>query len=132
MGTYWRLLGEYDAETTAYTALAGTPASPYTPDETGRLTALRVIVNRSAATSLINHVQFRLTCTTFKPNSIEVGGQGSGLQTAPAFQSGVAAVTDWDVMQPVQAGVPITVEGRNKTADTPVTVSVHLYGRFES
>lgn len=133
MSKYWRCLGQYDSETTAYTALAVSGfSSPYTPDVSGKLTGLRVMVNRSAASSLINHVEFKLTCTTFNPNSIEIGGQGSGLQTAPALQSGNTAVTDFDVDQPVQAGVPITIEGRNVTADTPVTVSVMLYGRFES
>lgn len=133
MGKYWRALGQFDGEATTYAALAASGfTSPYTPDETAKLTGLRAVVNRSAATSLINHVQFKLTCTTFKPNSIECGGQGSGLQTAPALQSGGTAQTDWDVDQPVQAGVPITIEARNVTADTPVTVSVMLYGRFES
>lgn len=127
---YWRLLGQYDAESTSYTAFAvAGMASPYTPDESGKLTALRAVPNRSSAASLINHIQFRLTCTTFRPNSIECGCQGSGLQTAPALQQGGA---DWDVDQPVQAGVPITLEGRNVTADTPVTVSALLYGRFEN
>lgn len=132
MGRYWRMLGQYDAETTTYGSFAGTPASPYTPDEDSRLLALRTVVNRSAATSLINHVQIRLTCNTFKPNSIEIGAQGSGLQTAPALQSGETATTDWQVDQMVKAGVPITLEGRNVTADTPVTVSVLVYGLFQS
>ena len=96
----WRLLGQYDAESTTYSALAVSGmASPYTPDFNGRMIGLRTVVNRSAATSLINHVEFRLTCTTFRPNVIEVGGQGSGLQTAPAVQ---AAHVDWEVDQPVQ------------------------------
>lgn len=133
MGKYWRCIGQYDSETTSYTAFAVSGfSSPYTPDMDGRLTGLRVVVNRSAATSLINHVEIKLTCTSFVPNSIEIGGQGSGLQTAPALQSGNAAITDFDIDQPVKSGVPITVEGRNVTADTPVTVSVMLYGRFES
>lgn len=129
---YWRCLGQYDSETTAYTSFAVSGfSSPYTPDKDGRLTGLRVIVNRSAATTLVNHVEFRLTATTFNPNSIEIGGQGTGLQTAPALMGANTAVTDYDVDQPVRAGVPITLEGRNVTADTPVTVSVMLYGRFE-
>jgi len=130
MGKYWRLVGEYDAETTTFSACAGAAqTSPYTPDETAKLVGLRVIANRSAASSLINHVQFRLTCTTFKPNTIHAGGQGTGLQTAPALQQGGI---DYPVEQDVQAGVPITVEARNVTADTPVTVSVLLYGCFEN
>lgn len=126
----WRLLGQYDAESTTFTAFAVTGmASPYTPDFSGRLVGLRAIINRSAATSLTNHVEFRLTCTTFNPNEINVGVQGSGLQTAPAIQ---AEHLDWQIDQKVQAGVPITLEGRNITADTPVTVSALLYAMFET
>lgn len=125
----WRILGEYDSETTSFTAFAG-PAgsSPYTPDFDGKLIGLRVMPNRSAATSLVNHVQFRLSCVTFNPNVLHVGGQGTGLQTAPSQQ---CAHTDWACDQPVKAGVPITLEGKNCTVDTPVTVSVLLYGYFE-
>lgn len=130
---YWKLLGQYDAETTTYSEFAVSGmASPYSPVENAVLVGLRAVVNRSAASSLINHVQFKLTCATFKPNSIECGGQGSGLQTAPALQSGSTAQSDWECNQPVQAGVPITLEGRNVTADTPVTVSVVLYGLFDN
>lgn len=133
MGRYWRLMGQYDAETTTYSACAVAGfTSPYTPDEDGRLTGLRIMMNRSAATTLVNHVQARLTCTTFKPNSIECGGQGAGIQTALVPQAGATATSDWDVDQPVKAGVPVTVEMRNVTADSPVTVSVLIYGRFES
>jgi len=126
----WRLIGEYDAESTTFGACAGaSQTSPYTPDFNGRLIGLRSIMNRSAATSLINHVQFRLTCTTFNPNTIHAPAQGGGLQTAPALQP---APIDSEVDQPVQAGVPITVEARNVTADTPVSVSVLLYGLFDT
>ena len=125
----WRIMGEYNAETTTYSALAGgAGTSPYTPDFNGRLRGLRVCVNRSAASSLINHVGFKLTSTTFNPNTIEVGGQGSGLQTVPAIQP---ADREWAMDQAVRAGVPITMEARNITADTPVTVSVLLYGLFD-
>jgi len=124
-----RLIGEYDAETTTYSACAGAAqASPYTPDFSGNLVGLIGVMNRSAATSLINHVQFRLTCTTFSPNTIHAFVQGGGLQTAPALQPAPYMIP---VAQRVQSGVPITVEARNVTADTPVTVSVLLYGVFD-
>ena len=127
--TFWRLLGEYTAETLTYSALTGGVASsPYTPDISGRLTGLRAQMNRSAATSLINAIQFRLSCTTFNPNVLEVGLVGGGLQTAPAHEP---VPSDWDVDQEVIAGVPITIEARNITADTPITVSALLWGRFE-
>jgi hypothetical protein len=126
----WRLIGRYDAESTTYTECAGTGAtSPYTPDFNGRLVGLRGIAGGGAATTLINHVQFKLTCTTFKPNSIEAAAQGGGIMTAPAF---IPPALDFAVDQPVAAGVPITIEGRNLTADTPVSVDVQLYGCFET
>lgn len=124
-----RLMGEYDAEAATYSACAGTAqTSPYTPDFSGQLVGLMGIMNRSSAASLINHVQFRLTSTTFRPNTIHAFVQGSGLQTAPAIQPPPVVVP---CNQPVMAGNPITVEARNVTADTPVTVSVLLYGIFE-
>jgi hypothetical protein len=128
MARVWRCLGQYDAETTTYSALAVAGfTSPYTPDFNGQLIGLRAIPNRSAATSLINHIEFKLTCASFNPNTIEIGCQGTGLQTAPALMDGFM---DWGVDQPVIAGVPITIEARNVTADTPVTVSALLYGLF--
>lgn len=127
MGRYWRMIAEYNAETKTYSAAAGTVTSPYTPDKSGKLVGLRMIEGGDAATTLTQHVQAKLTCTTFNPNSIECGLMGSGLQTAPARHNHL----DWACDQPVQAGVPITVEMRNLTADTPVGVLVHLYGAFE-
>jgi hypothetical protein len=129
MGKYYRLIGDYDAETTAYSACAGAAqTSPYTPDEDARLTGIRVVVSRSAASTLTDGVQIRLTCTTFKPNTMHVACVGTGLQTAPAF---AAPIIDFDVDQPVKAGVPITVEGRNILANA-VTNEILILGRFES
>src|SRR4030042_1848971 len=110
---YWKLLGQYDAETNAYTELAVSGmASPFSPVETARLKGLRAIINRSAATSLVNHVQFKLTSASFQPNSIEVGAQGSGLQTAPVGVGGATAHSDWEVDQQVLAVIPIAVLDR--------------------
>jgi len=128
MARIWRLLAEYDAETTTYSNCAGTPASPFTPDFNGRLVGLRTIPSGSAVTSLTRHVQFRLTCANWRPNTIEVGVQGSGLETAP-LQCNPGY--DWSVDQVVQAGVPINIEARNITTATPVTVEAFLYGCFE-
>ncbi len=125
----WRMMGQYDAETKAFEPVAGAAApSPYVPDFSGTLVALRTIVGAAAATSLQEHVQWKLTCTTFVPNEVQAGSGGAGLRTAPAFQP---APIDWGMNQRVQSGVPIKIEARNLTADTPVTVESYLYGLFE-
>lgn len=129
MSRYWRLLGHYDAETQAYSACAGAlQTSPYTPDADGVLKGLRVIVVGEAATSLIRGVQWRLSCAMWKPNTCHAFGAGAGLQTVPMVQP---AASDYDVDQPVKAGVPITVEARCDVA-TAVTVSCYLMGLFEA
>lgn len=129
MGRYWRLMGQYNGEAQTYEALAGAfQASPYVPDEDGRLRGLRLQMGGEAATSLIEGVQIRLTCTTFKPNTIHVTGMAAGLRTA--LTPPVPAV-DFDVDQPVKAGVPITLEGRHNVA-TAVTAQVFVMGCFES
>lgn len=125
---YWRLVGHYDAETATYTACAGAFApSPYSPPKSGRLLGLRVMVGRTAATTLTDAIEFRLNCAGWQPNTIEIGGVGSGLQTAPAQ---VAPLQDWQVDQPVQAGVPITIEARCGNA-SGVSNDVYLFGLFE-
>jgi len=128
MPQYWRCISHYNAETQAYSACAGTfQASPFTPDVSGRLLAVRLLEGQEAATSLACDIQIRLSCAIWKPNTMDVVLNGSGLKTVPvAHQS----MVDYPVNQPVQAGVPITVEGRNATA-TGVTVSVHIMGLFE-
>lgn len=129
MGKYWRLIGHYNGESQTYEALAGTfQASPYTPDENARLLGLRLLIGGEAATSLVEGVQIRLTSTTFKPNTIHITGEGNGLRTAPATPQ---HVIDYEVDQPVHAGVPITLEGRHTVA-TAVTNNCFVMGFFES
>ena len=130
MGKYWIVMGEYDAEATTYSAFAGgAGSSPYTHSEDARLIGLRTIVGDDAATSLVNHGMIKLTSTSFKPNSIEVAFQGTGLRTVPAFMQ---MPIDHVVDQQVKSGVKIVMEGKHLTADTPVTASVILMGLFES
>jgi len=129
MGKYWRLIGHYNGESATFEALAGTfQTSPYTHDEAARLRGIRLITAAEAATSLVEGFQVRLSCATFKPNVMHVAGAGNGLQTVPATPQ---AVVDYEVDQPVQPGVPITVEGRHAIA-TAVTANVMVMGMFES
>lgn len=128
-GKYWRLIGHYNGESQTYEAMAGTfQTSPYTPDEDARLIGIRVVPTSEAATSLMEGFQIRLTCTTFKPNTIHVCGAGTGLRTVPAFP---IPALDFPVDQPVRSGVPITVEGRHTVA-TAVTANVFIMGEFSS
>jgi len=128
MARYWRLMGEYDAESATFTAFAGGGgASPYTPETDGTLVAVRVLPASTAATTLFEMVNIRLTCTLWKPNAIEVGAIGNGLRTVPATPQ---KEFDWLINQPVRTNVNITMEGEN-LAGTPVTVQVFVYGLFE-
>lgn len=125
-------MGEYDREATTYGTATGTvsgASSPYTPVEDARLIGLRVQNSMVAVTSVITHVQWRLTCSTFKPNTIECYGQGPGLMTAPAIPP---PANDFICDQKVSAGVPITLEARTAGAYASVTVESFLWGLFES
>lgn len=128
MKRFWRLIGEMVEVATTYGPVAGAAApSPYTPDVDAKLVGIRLLTSRQAATSLTNAYQVRLTCTTFNPNTIHVAGSGTGLQTVPAL---VARQVDYEVNQPVRAGVPITIEARNTYANA-VTPDNLILGLFE-
>ena len=134
MVQFARLIGRYDAETKTYgpagTNVAGTAGqASYTPDFNGTLVGLRAMEGGGAATTLMNHVQWKLTNSNFKPNIIEVAFDGAGLETAPRT---VPAPLNWPTSQPITDGSAITIEARNLTADTPVGVDTFLYGIFQS
>lgn len=125
---FWRLLGEMVETATTYGPVAGAAApSPYAPDIDAKLIGIRVIPGRQAASSLVNNVQITLTCTTFVPNTIHVGASGSGLQTAPAQEP---MPIDFEVDQPVKAGVQIAILGRNLYTNG-VTPDVMIFGLFQ-
>ena len=125
---FWRLIGEMVETATTYGPVAGAAApSPYTPDISATLVGIRLVTSRQTASSLTNAYQIRLNCTTFQPNVIHVGASGCGLQTAPATN---VNELDYEVNQPVQAGVPITIEGRNTYANA-VTPDNLIFGLFE-
>lgn len=125
---FWRLMGEMVETGVAYAALAGAAApSPYVPDVDAQLIGLRLICSRQAATSLINAQLIQLICTTFMPNTIHVAVSGIGLSTAPSAE---VIPIDYEVNQPVKAGVPITLQGRNTYANA-VTPDTLVLGLFE-
>lgn len=129
MGRIWRCIGHYNAETQAYSAAAGTfQTSPFTPDFNGRLVGIKLLEGHEAATSLQCDVQIRISCAKFTPNVMDFVVNGGGLKTVPVAYMGEI---DYSVDQPIQAGVGITVEGRQATA-TAVTSSIIVMGCFEA
>jgi hypothetical protein len=81
-----------------------------------------------AATSLVEGFQIRLSCAAWKPNVIHVAGVGNGIATAPRH---APPVFDYEMDQPIKAGVPITIEGRHAVA-TAVTANILVMGCFIS
>jgi hypothetical protein len=129
MGRIWRTLGQSTTAATTFTTLGGTPSSPFTPDFNGTLKGIRLISTRNTASSLIDFTEVRITCANFSPNTITVGIPGTGLQTAPAQ---LGEHVDFEVDQPVIAGVPIVLESRNTSTSTPVTPSIFVFGLFDT
>ena len=132
MGKFWRLIGRMVGEDVTYVAAAANKAggggqASYLPDFTAQLVGLRCDEGGGAATGLMNHLQWKLTSTSFKPESIEAGVSGRGLQTAPAT---APKSEDFPVDQPVVSGTAITIEARNLNAETPVGVDSFLYACF--
>jgi hypothetical protein len=132
MGKWVECIGEYDSEAVAtWAALQGTVSgfkSPWTPLANGRIKKLRIVFAGGAATQLIDHVQFRLKSAAWPVESI-VGADGGGVHTNGIPYT--APSEEWEVDLPITAGVPITIEGRNVTVQTPVTVMVLLYATIE-
>lgn len=129
MGQYWRVIGHYTGEAQTFESVAGGfQASPYTPDEDARLVGVRLVGASEAATSLMEGYQVRLSCTTFKPNTMHVVGAGVGLATVPRV---AIPIYDYEVDQPVKSGVPITIEARHVPA-TAVTANILILGCFRS
>jgi len=133
MAVWTEIMGRYDGEDTSWTALVGAGyTSPFTPKANGRLRKLSIVQAAGAATSLIDAVVFKLTCAKFKPiNSLEIGYYGGGVQTNANHKMNQGIAAEWEVDQEVIAGVPITIEAKNISAQTAVTVDVLLIGTFE-
>lgn len=126
---YWEVIGHYNGESQNWEALAGTfQSSPFAPLAKGRLKGIRVLPGGEAATSLIEQIEFRLSCPLWTPNTITIGANGVGLRTVPASPLGHI---DYEIDQPVEPGTGIAIEGRHAVA-TAVTNNTVVLGLFES
>lgn len=129
MRKYWKLIAHVQEEGTTYAAAAGAlQPSGFTPYENSRLVGVRVMPARTAATTLLDGKQIKISCATFNPNSIEFAVVGSGLQTAPASQPNAY---DFACDQPCAPGNAFTVESRGVNA-SEVTVDILVMGCFEA
>lgn len=132
MGDIWTdYIGEYNAETKTFSALAGEgiTGGVFTPKKAARLKRIILVAGGDAASTLMEHVQIKITSTNFAGVDVLVGISDTGLRTAPAFRTPPSV---WAQDLDVEAGVPWNVSGKNITADTPVGVSVHVYAVFEA
>ena len=109
-----------------YVAMTGSPFAPLT---NGRLVQLKLILYGSAVTALIEGVTILAECPAWGGVPVTISGAGARLRTAPAFPIEVI-VQNCDV--PIKTGVNITLQIKNVTADTPVTVEATLIGVFEA
>jgi len=126
---YEKLIAHIQEEGINYAAAAGAmQPSGFNPVEKCRLTGIRVLPTRTAATTLLDGKQIKITCNTFRPNSIEVFVAGSGIQTAPAAQP---IPIDFVVDQPCEPANTFTVESRDVNASA-VTNDIFVIGKFES
>lgn len=126
---YWRMIGHYNGESQTYEDLAGAfQTSPFTPDLDGKLIGIRVIPSAEAATSLIEGVEFELSCAIWNPGRVNVACAGNGLRTVPATPE---TPHDYPVDLPVKSSNAITIRGRHNVA-TAVTCNIFLMGLFES
>lgn len=118
-------MGTYIGAGKTFVAMTG---SPFAPLANGRLIQVKLLVYGSAVTALIEGVVATLSSPSFGGVPVTVGTAGSGIRTAtiPAVPIGIQ---NCDV--PVKVGVNITLQIKNVTADTPVTVEATLIGVFE-
>jgi len=107
--------------------LVAMTGSPYSPKANGRLIQLKLAVYGSSVAALIEGIEAVATCPLWGV-PVAVVTAGAGLRTAPAFPI-PTGITNCDLA--VQVGNQITVQIKNITADTPVTVEAVLIGVFE-
>lgn len=107
--------------------LVAMTGSPYSPLADGRLIQLKLVVYGSAATALIEGIEAVATCPLWGV-PVSVATAGAGIRTALCAVV-PPGIQNCDV--PVKTGVQITLQIKNITADTPVTVEAVLIGVFE-
>jgi hypothetical protein len=114
---------------TAMNAGTGTAAGAYSPQLSGKLLKVTIILVPQAATSLDQDHRVELTQTNWSPNTLRFCVAGFGLATAPQAVGGEILTNDFVVDLPVKTDWPIT--GQDVAPGTgPVTPAIVVMGTF--
>jgi len=105
-----------------------TDSGKWSPIANGRIVALHLVVYGSAVTALIEGVQAKIQCSSWGGYDVVVGSAGGGIRTAPGVP---IPVKSFDEDLAIETGKDVSVQFRNQTADTPVTVEIDLLATLE-
>lgn len=126
MGEYWDRIG---SSTGASTSLAALTGSPYSPKKSGRLKKIKIVVSRTANTSIAWAGEVELKCSSFGGVDCTVPFGGIGEAAADIVESG-AGMYEHEVDLKVETGVQITASYLYQA--TPTTPTLYVYGLFEA
>lgn len=125
MAKYTDLLGYTTGTGTSFAAMTG---SPYAPKTAGRLTKIKILVERAANTSILFGGEIQLKCPSFGGVDHQVPFAGKGEHAADLVDAGIG-VQEHDCDLAVKIGSQITVNYRFLV--TPTTPHLYVYGDFE-
>jgi len=131
MALYWDQMFNTAGESTTLAAMnKGTTTSTdaYRVKRPGKLLKLVLLIGSEAATSLVEDVRVEITCTEWVPNTLMIGGNGSGLRTATTPQH---LPFEYDVDQPVKTDIDITANYIHDSG-VPVTSRIRVFGLFQA
>jgi len=122
------------AAVTTLTAMNfGTGSTPgtYSPQLSGRLLKIQILLVPQAASSLAEYGQYEISQSNWNPNKLRFVVPGWGLQTVAGRGSdGNNRTHEFVIDQPVRTEWPITGEAVYRGTG-PVTPTVHILGFFQ-
>ena len=131
MVLYWDQMFNTAGESTTLAAMnSGTTATTgaFRAKKGGRILKLALLIGSEAATSLVEDVRVEITCTEWTPNTLMIGGNGSGLRTATTPQHFPFI---FDIDQKVQTDIDITANYIHDSG-SPVTSRIRVFGLFQA
>jgi hypothetical protein len=107
----------------------GATAGAYSPQLSGKLLKVTVIIVPQSAASLAQDVRVELSQTNWRPNLFRFAVAGFGLATAPQLYGGQQGMIDFPIDVPVQTDWPITGQAI-APGTAPVTPAFVVMGTF--